>query len=114
MHVLVCGGRDYKDRSKVFAVLDLVHSRRPITHVIHGEAEGADTFGREWAEARGVIEKGHEPDWDLYGGFAGNVRNQWMLDRERVDLVIAFPGGPGTRDMRGRAKRAGKPVLRVK
>jgi hypothetical protein len=33
-----------------------------------------------------------------------------MLDEGKPDLVLAFPGGRGTRNMVGQAKRAGVPV----
>jgi hypothetical protein len=114
MHVLVCGSRKYTDRDKVFEALGLIHRVRSITRVIHGKATGADTFGMEWAQSRKVIEQGYEPDWDLYGNYAGNVRNQQMLDSERIDLVVAFGTGQGTRDMVSRAKEANIFVSRLR
>jgi hypothetical protein len=33
-----------------------------------------------------------------------------MLDEGKPDLVLAFPGGRGTRNMVGQAKRRGVPV----
>lgn len=114
MIVLVTGGRFYANKAKVFATLDLIHQTRPITRVVHGAATGADEFGCAWAIDRCVDECGTEPDWRRYDNYAGNVRNQRMLDENQVDLVVAFPGGPGTRDMRARSEKAAIPILRIK
>jgi len=42
MIVLVTGGRDYSDRSKLNTVLDGMHARMPFDLLIHGGAPGAD------------------------------------------------------------------------
>lgn len=114
MHILVCGSREYANRDKVYQVLDLIRQVTPVSLIIHGEATGADTFAKEWALSRHVPQKGKEPDWASYGNYAGNVRNQRMLDENRVDLVIAFSTGQGTRDMIGRATNANIPVSRFR
>lgn len=44
--VLVCGGRDYMDRDRVFNVLDDLHSSKGIAHLRHGGAAGADAQGK--------------------------------------------------------------------
>lgn len=107
MRVLVCGGRDFIDRTWLFRELDALHSSRNVTMVISGCAPGADSLGIEWAEAR-RIEVGRFPaDWDTHGRAAGPIRNQRMLDEGKPDLVIAFPGGRGTADMSRRAREAG-------
>jgi hypothetical protein len=53
--VLVCGGRDYDDRGRLYNVLDrLNYLYRGFLCVIHGAARGADTLAAEWAEASGI------------------------------------------------------------
>jgi hypothetical protein len=52
-------------------------------------------------------------DWTRHGKAAGPKRNQLMLDKEKPDLVIAFPGGKGTADMVARAKAQGFKVMEV-
>ncbi len=42
---------------------------------------------------------------DKYGKSAGSIRNQQMIDEGKPDLVVAFPGGFGTKDMVRRAKK---------
>lgn len=111
MRVIVCGGRKFEDRARVFAALDLAHGRRPITTVVHGDAPGADRLAKEWAQAREVEQEAHPADWKKLGPVAGPVRNDRMASRG-ADGCIAFPGGTGTADMCRRAQAAGIPVWR--
>lgn len=43
----------------------------------------------------------------------GPLRNQRMLEEGKPDLVVAFPGGGGTKDMVRRAAKAGVPIHEV-
>lgn len=113
MKVLVCGGRDYDDRDKLFAVLDRAHFLNPITTIISGCAKGADDLGARWAHRRGIGVHYFMADWSKFGRAAGPMRNQAMLVDGNPDIVIAFPGGRGTADMVRRARAAGVPVLDV-
>ena len=99
MRVLVCGGRNFADRTFAFMVLGKVHARRSITTVIEGGARGADAMGRLWANRNGIEVATYEADWELYRGRAGFVRNAKMLRDGRPQLVIAFEGGNGTAHM---------------
>ena len=110
MRVLVCGGRKYHGQARVNEVLDALHKERPITLLIHGGANGADKLGAKWAVSRGVAPKMYAADWDKYGRPAGHRRNAIMLHESQPDLVVAFPGGPGTAGMVRLACRAGVEV----
>lgn len=111
MKVLVCGGRDWKRSVFTYKVLDDFHADYgPITEIIEGGARGADRIAGEWADERGISKRVFPADWDTHGLAAGPLRNQQMLDEGQPDLVIAFPGGAGTRDMMKRAKLADVPV----
>jgi hypothetical protein len=103
MKVLVCGGRDYSDRERVFAILDELHRRHNITQIIEGGARGADALARDWANHRGVEVRTFPADWERYGKSAGFRRNQQMLDEGQSDGAVVFPGGRGTADMQRRA-----------
>ena len=46
-----------------------------------------------------------------YNAAAGAIRNAKMLRDGKPDMVLAFSGGNGTRDMMQQSKRAGMPVL---
>ena len=103
MRVLVCGGRNYDDSAFVFWALDSLHARKPIELIIHGGAQGSDTFAEQWSLSREVTHFCVPADWHRYGSRAGSIRNKQMLDFGKPDLVVAFTGGNGTRDMTSQA-----------
>ena len=111
--VLVCGGRDYANKSHVHQTLDMYHRCCPIELLIHGDAPGADSIADEWAEFREIATAVYPADWDRYGKRAGPIRNALMLDEEQPDVVLAFPGGTGTDNMIRLARQAGVPVHEV-
>lgn len=117
MRVLVCGGRGYADRASVSLAL-APYRPASITDaseviLILGGAPGADTLAEEWADVWGVRKRIFPADWKTYGRSAGPRRNARMLEEGKPDLVIAFPGGTGTADMKRRAKAAGVPIVEV-
>lgn len=107
MRVLVCGGREFKDRNALFGALDAFDAKYPITTVIHGTAGGADTFAGQWAKARGKEVLDFPADWE-HGDrhYEGRRRNARMLHEGRPHCVIAFPGNEGTAHMVGLAHNA--------
>ena len=115
MRVLVCGGRNFDDHERLYAVLDFVAREAedaldPIDTLIHGEASGADHLAACWATSHKLKVEGYRADWHNLGAAAGPIRNAKMLTEGKPDLVIAFPGGRGTADMVRRAKAAGIPT----
>lgn len=111
VRVLVCGGRNYRDAARVYEVLTAFRRVHGIAVVIEGGADGADTFGYWWAHYEHIPSIREFAQWKKFGPAAGPIRNQKMLDEHHPDVVIAFDGRDGTRDMRSRAKKAGIPVL---
>ncbi len=112
--VLVCGGRDYKDRQRMFAYLDALHEREGITYIIHGDSRGADRMSGEWGKARHIPVKPYPANWTKYGPSAGPIRNRAMFVVSQPHLVVAFPGGSGTADMISVATQGNCRVLLVK
>jgi hypothetical protein len=115
--VLVCGGRDYDNRSAVYSALRRLHEGHLLiastaSSVIHGDARGADSMAGRWARDNGVQEISCPANWEYWGNRAGPMRNAAML-MLRPDIVLAFPGGRGTADMVRRAKDAGIEVIEV-
>lgn len=104
MRVLVCGGRDFTNTARIFEVLDYYHAQRPFACLIHGGARGADTGAGDWGFARGVPVLRFPADWNTHGRAAGRIRNAQMIAKGNPDLVIAFPGGYGTRNMTTQAR----------
>lgn len=123
MKILVCGGRDYDDWSKVREVLSDIcdkHSRFYDPHdnwlpsditIITGGASGADDLAATFAMVNWTGYQEFKPDWKKHGRAAGPMRNQKMIDEGKPDLVVAFPGGRGTADMVRRAQAAGIEVI---
>jgi hypothetical protein len=113
MRVLVCGGRDFDDRERLFSVMDWLHEGFQFTALIQGEARGADRLSGQWADERGIKNLRFPANWDLHGRRAGPIRNRQMLANGKPDLVVAFPGGAGTSDMIRQAQKAGIRVIRA-
>lgn len=111
MRVLVCGGRDFANGSKVFEVLDSMDNS--IDCIIQGGAQGADAFAREWAKIRCRKLVTYFADWGTHKNAAGPIRNQFMLDDGCPELIVAFKGGKGTADMVKRAKDEGITVMEI-
>lgn len=108
MTVLVCGGRGFYNRALVYRVLDEI---KP-SLVVNGAASGADDLSTQWAQERGVTVREFPADWKT-GRSAGPIRNAVMLRDGKPDLVVAFPGGDGTHDMKTRARKAGVEVREI-
>lgn len=106
MILIVCGGRAYADRERVFAALDTAHAKHPVSLLIHGGAPGADALAQQWAVSRAVKVRQFPAEWTALGRRAGPLRNQAMADHG-ADGCVAFPGGSGTADMCRRAEAAG-------
>jgi len=112
LKVLVCGGRDYKDKMFLWNILD-GYGPPEITEIISGMATGADAFAAEWAIKSGFKLHKYPADWKTHGKAAGMIRNRQMLVEGKPDLVIAFQGGVGTKAMVNIAEKAGVRVYKV-
>jgi hypothetical protein len=114
MRVLVCGGRLYNDIETLDRALGELHAKSPIDVVIHGAAAGADTLAGAWAKRHGIPTQEFRADWIKHRRSAGPIRNRDMLEIGKPDLVVAFPGERGTRNMMEQARVAGVPVAEIK
>ena len=112
---LICGGRDWKQTERTFEALDRYHQDHPIAVVIHGAARGADSLADQWAKSRNIptLPFPVSPAEWRRSRSAGHQRNQKMLEQGQPSVVIAFPGGPGTRNMKQKAQAAGVPVVEL-
>lgn len=128
MRVLVCGGRDFGDITdqtrhdyihKVaefeFGLAFLDRTLDEVEAIISGRAKGGDAIGEEWINTRrdGIGLECYPADWKTHGKKAGFIRNTQMLKEGKPDLVIAFPGGTGTKMMVDIARKAGVKVIEV-
>jgi hypothetical protein len=113
IRVLVTGGRDYENREAVFKALQAIHEKVRIDTIIHGKARGADALADEWASSAGVTVEAYPAEWNKYGKAAGPIRNREMLLESTPDLVVAFPGGKGTKNMVDLCKKFDYEVMEV-
>lgn len=121
LKILVCGSRDFNkgaySKKQVFDTLDELRRTR-FAHneltVINGWANGADLAGAEWAENNNLPFLSVPADWGQYGKLAGFYRNEVMLTKGKPDVVIAFPGNEGTKDMIARTKRRNIELIEIK
>ncbi|EKS37803.1 SLOG family protein [Afipia clevelandensis] len=111
IRVLVCGGRHFNDALTLGSWLGGIHKQQGISLLIEGGAPGADFMARKFAEWQGIPTKTFEADWDRHGRAAGPIRNKQMLDDGKPDLVVAFEGGQGTKNMVSQAVEAGVRVI---
>jgi hypothetical protein len=110
MRILVCGGRDFDDwKTFCWAMAPFVNCDT----IIQGGARGADTMAQEWAGWHERDIEHYHADWDKHGKAAGPIRNKQMLEEGDPDLVVAFPGGAGTRNMVEQARKAGVEVIEI-
>ncbi len=77
MKVAIIGSRDYPDRTQLDQAI--AQSGYEITAVLCGGARGPDSWGKDWAEKRGIPVVDYPADWDKYGRSAGMVRNAKMI-----------------------------------
>ena len=111
--ILVCGGRDWS-RDRYQFLHHVLNKKIPKgSLLIVGEAIGVDTQAAIWANRGGIDVSLFIANWAEFGKRAGPLRNKDMLDKGKPDMVIAFPGGKGTKNMIMQATRACVPVLRV-
>lgn len=116
LRLLVCGGRDFADRARVYAALDRELEANPGLVMCCGynpgdkRFQGADQLAYEWAKDRGVSGSAFPAHWRKEGRSAGPKRNRRMFAAFKPDRIMAFPGGAGTADMCSVGHAAGVPV----
>lgn len=111
LRVIVCGGCDFSDWAGGLKELDRIDRERgPIAMVVHGNASGADSVGATWARTNKRQVWPFPAEWAKYGASAGPRRNKQMLG-SGATIVIAFPGGKGTRNMVKQAQSAGLEII---
>ena len=115
MRVLICGDRHWSDPLPIRRVLEWVSVD---TIVIHGAAPGADSLAGDIAEELGLSVLAFPADWAKFGRAAGPKRNEQMLKEGQPDVVVYchddLDKSRGTKNMVGKAVKAGLPVHNVR
>ena len=110
--VVVCGSRDFQNYALLRETLNAL--KTPIGEIVCGEARGADTLGKAYAQEYKVPVKSFPANWTMYGAQAGFIRNCDMA--EYADMCVAFWDGtsPGTKHMIDYMKKLEKEVLLIR
>ena len=110
MRVVIAGGRDFSDYGALNRALESIEFPEEII-IISGGAKGADSLGERYARDNKLKCERYPADWGTYGKAAGPIRNKRMCNV--CDVIIAFWDGisPGTRNMIGQGRDAGKPTV---
>lgn len=120
--MIFSGGRGFNNVIQIERELDLLDPEKHL--IIHGGAPGLDRLAAAAAERKGfevqefpahwngpcrdTCKPGHRRPRRSGGDYcpaAGVWRNQEMLDSD-AKILVSFPGGTGTKDMRDRARLA--------
>lgn len=128
MRLLVCGGRNFDDVPRLWALLDAINLKRiaergdgvrclidggQMKKRKDGSIVGADYWAHQWALARGTATERYHADWSAHGRSAGPKRNRRMRDEGRPTHGLAMPGGDGTANMVALLKEARIPVWEI-
>lgn len=112
--ILVCGSRRFKDDFKAnlfIRNLMIAMKEEGVTHIIHGDAQGADKMAAQAAVDLGMEVTAFPADWETHGRRAGVIRNQAMLEAQPHGVVAFWDGeSKGTFDMINRAAKAQVPT----
>ena len=120
MRVLICGGREFNDwdflNDTLYDIFNEIGLGASKLVIIHGGARGADSLAGRFAKEYGIEVEEYpvtKEEWKTLGKGAGHIRNAKMLHNGNPSLVIAFPGGNGTRNMVDIARKAGVTVKEI-
>lgn len=111
MNLLITGGREFTDLPMVFDAIAKLNESIPIDYLVHGDAKGADKLADKVAKSLGISRIIFPANWDKFYKAAGAIRNRSMITMVSIDLVLAFPGGTGTADMKKQAETNGIAVI---
>lgn len=112
MKVIIAGSR-YPSNKAVLNVLDSLITNEVEKLILYTSNTGVPGISAHWAEENNKKVSYYSLNHDQ-GRAASAVRNRNMLSKESPDLVIAFPGGSGVRDLVKASSSKGVPVKSIK
>ena len=86
--VLITGGRYFNLVDEVHRVLNPIQLKHGIEELGQGGATGADELSMLWALSNGIPVATYDPNWKLFGGRAGMMRNTQMLRAFRPTIGV--------------------------
>ena len=110
--MIIAGGRDYIPTAIDCLKLAFELGRIGATEIVCGMANGADRFGLNIGKALGYTIKKFPAEWEKHGKAAGLIRNGEMA--RYADILILYPGGRGTDNMKRQAEENGLKIIEIK
>ena len=119
------GSREFKDKNRLYHEVNELRKQYKIVLIISGEAPGADTFAKNYADDYKIKYKGFPAEWDdmeepcvrkvnskgkAYNASAGFKRNTTIVNECTHLLAFWVKKSPGTRDSVLKAKQLKKVV----
>jgi len=132
IRIIIAGSRNFSDSNLLFEKMGIFTRNLPMFDigVVCGEASGADSLGKQWAESNGIPVASFLADWSnleapgavirtshtgkRYNARAGHDRNEEMA-KFGTHLVVFWDGSsPGTKNMIALGERYSLKVRVVK
>lgn len=111
MRLIIAGGRHLDDVTLIRTALARAHAIGPVTVIIHGGSGFLGIAAEDWAREQRLHVVRYPANWREFGKRAEAIRNAFMLEDSRPDMVLALPGGNDTADLVAGAFRACVPVI---
>ena len=98
--VIVAGGRNFQDYALLKAKLDkILHDVNDSIEIVCGEANGADTLGKQYAIENHYRIASFPANWDKNGKAAGFIRNEEMAKYSTHCVCFWDKKSKGTKHM---------------
>lgn len=109
MKLIIAGGRDFVDYSKLDLEVKIFMLDNKIDlknfSIISGHARGADQLGERFAHKYKIPLEIYPADWNRYGNRAGPLRNEEMA-KVATHCICFWDGkSSGTKNMIGNCKK---------
>ena len=111
--VIIAGSRNFNDYEYLKKYMDFLLQNKKEVVILCGEARGADSLGKRYAQERGFPVQSFPADWQRFGRAAGPLRNRQMSACADACVVFWVGGSAGSANMIEEARRAGL-ALRVR
>jgi NADPH:quinone reductase-like Zn-dependent oxidoreductase len=111
MRLIIAGGRHLDDIALIRSALVRSHAIEPLTVLIHGGNGALGITAEDWAREMRLHVVRYPANWREFGKRAEAIRNAFMLEASRPDMLLALPGGNDTADLVAGAFARSAPVI---
>lgn len=109
MRILICGSRNWTDKARIRAIIQLLVQTYTNVIIIAGECIGVDLMTKSIALEMNLTYHGYPANWNAHGKAAGPIRNRQMLEEGKPDMIVAFSddiaNSKGTKNMLSISKK---------